>query len=149
MERTSWPKRITVDKRIVGLLSRSTYEKFPKAVREVVSNAYDADATIVDLVINLTDRQITIEDNGIGMTPEEFDFYLRIAGQTRGKTESVKFGRKRIGQLGVGFLAVFLSVIPWRLHRLLKIQTLFSLRGYLLENSWKNLHLWKTLARYR
>lgn len=107
-ENTSgWPKSISVDKRIVSLLSRSTYEKFPMALRETVSNAYDADATVVEIVINLNNRQITIEDNGIGMTPEEFDFYLRIAGQKRGKTESIKFKRKRIGQLGVGFLSVF------------------------------------------
>jgi hypothetical protein len=104
---SGWPKRISVDKRIVSLLSRSTYEKFPMALRETVSNAYDADATVVEIVINLNNRQITIEDNGIGMTPEEFDFYLRIAGQKRGKTESIKFKRRRIGQLGVGFLSVF------------------------------------------
>src|SRR5260370_5105798 len=40
------------------------------------------------------------------MTREEFDFYLRIAGQRRGKRETPKFGRKRIGQFGVGFLAI-------------------------------------------
>lgn len=107
MERTSWPKQLTVDKRIVGLLSRSTYEKFPKAIREAVSNAYDADATAVDIDIDMTKRQIIIEDNGVGMTPEEFDFYLRIAGRPRGRGKSIKFQRKRIGKLGVGFLALF------------------------------------------
>jgi len=107
MERTSWPKIITVDKRIVGLLSRSTYEKFPKAIREAVSNAYDADATAVDINVDMARRRIIIEDNGVGMTPEEFDFYLRIAGQPRGRGESIKFNRKRIGRLGVGFLALF------------------------------------------
>jgi len=107
MVQAGWPKRITVDKRIVSLLSRSTYEKFPKAIREAVSNAYDADATAVAIDIDTKRRQIIIEDNGVGMTPEEFDFYLRIAGRPRGKGESIKFGRKRIGRLGVGFLAIF------------------------------------------
>lgn len=107
MVQVGWPKRITVDKRIVSLLSRSTYEKFPKAIREAISNAYDADATAVDIDIDTKRRQIIIEDNGVGMTPEEFDFYLRIAGKPRGKGQSIKFSRKRIGKLGVGFLAVF------------------------------------------
>ncbi len=77
------------------------------AIREAVSNAYDADSTLVDINIDLYQRVITIEDNGSGMTPDEFGFYLRIAGRARGKTNSVKFNRKRIGHLGVGFLAVF------------------------------------------
>ena len=102
-----WPKKITVDKRIVSLLSKSTYEKFPMAIRETVSNAYDADATSVNIEINLDKHQMSITDNGVGMTSDEFDFYLRIAGNKRGKTASIKFKRKRIGQLGVGFLAIF------------------------------------------
>jgi hypothetical protein len=99
--------QITVDKNIVSLLSRFTYERsFPYAVREVVSNAYDADATTAGIDIDLKNREVVIIDNGNGMTQEEFDFYLRIAGQRRGKRETPKFGRKRIGQFGVGFLAI-------------------------------------------
>jgi hypothetical protein len=101
-------KQLTVDKRIVPLLSKSAYQRsFAYAVREMVSNAYDADATTVHITIDLKDDEIVIEDNGNGMTVEEFDHYLRIAGQKRGRRESPKFGRKRIGQFGVGFLAVF------------------------------------------
>jgi len=99
--------QITVDKNIVSLLSRFTYERsFPYALREVVSNAYDADATTVGINIDLKKEEVTIIDDGNGMTREEFDFYLRIAGQRRGKRETPKFGRKRIGQFGVGFLAI-------------------------------------------
>lgn len=99
--------KITVDKNIVSLLSRFTYERsLPYALRELVSNAYDADATIVQIEIDLKKNEIIINDNGNGMTQEEFDFYLRIAGQRRGKIETPKFGRKRIGRFGVGFLAI-------------------------------------------
>ncbi|MFH1883328.1 MAG: ATP-binding protein [Planctomycetota bacterium] len=98
---------ITVDKNIVSLLSRFTYERsFPYALREVVSNAYDADATTARIDIDLRKEEVLIFDNGNGMTKDEFDFYLRIAGQRRGKRETPKFGRKRIGQFGVGFLAI-------------------------------------------
>ena len=53
MSLENWTKRLTVDKRIVRLLSASTYENFPDAIREMVSNAYDADATEVRITINL------------------------------------------------------------------------------------------------
>jgi Histidine kinase-, DNA gyrase B-, and HSP90-like ATPase len=103
----SFTSQITVDKTIVSLLSKFTYERsFPYALRELVSNAYDADATEARVVIDLAKDRVVILDNGTGMTREEFDFYLRIAGQKRGKRETPKFGRKRIGQFGVGFLAI-------------------------------------------
>lgn len=103
----SFKSHITVDKNIVSLLSKFTYERsFPYALREVVSNAYDADATTVRIEITLDKNRVTIHDNGNGMTRQEFDYYLRIAGQRRGKRETPKFGRKRIGQFGVGFLAI-------------------------------------------
>ena len=98
--------QITVDKNIVSL-SRFTYERsFPYALREVVSNAYDADATTVRTVISLKENRVEILDDGNGMRRDEFDFYLRIAGQRREKRQTPKFGRKRIGQFGVGFLAI-------------------------------------------
>ena len=53
MARENWVKHLTVDKRIVSLLSASTYENFPGAIREMVSNAYDADATEVNINIDL------------------------------------------------------------------------------------------------
>jgi hypothetical protein len=103
----SFKSHITVDKNIVSLLSKFTYERsFPYALREVVSNSYDADATTARIDIALDRNRVTIHDNGSGMTREEFDYYLRIAGQRRGKRETPKFGRKRIGQFGVGFLAI-------------------------------------------
>jgi hypothetical protein len=99
--------QITVDKNIVSLLSKFTYERsLPYALREVISNSYDADATVARVDIDVKKDRIVISDNGNGMTREEFQFYLRIAGQRRGKSETPKFGRKRIGQFGVGFLAI-------------------------------------------
>ena len=36
---SGWPKRITVERKIVSLLSRSLYADFPRAKREAVSNS--------------------------------------------------------------------------------------------------------------
>lgn len=102
-----WPKTITVDKRIVKILSEQTYENFPNAIKELITNSYDADATRVDLVLNLEEERLIIEDNGWGMTDDEFNFYLRIAGKRREKADRNSSGRFIIGQFGVGFLSVF------------------------------------------
>jgi len=104
---TSWPKKITVDKRIITILSGSTYNNFPKALKEIITNSYDADASEVKILIDDKNETITIEDNGIGMSEDDFDFYLRIAGKSRTSKEYTMAGRKRIGQFGVGFLSVF------------------------------------------
>jgi Histidine kinase-, DNA gyrase B-, and HSP90-like ATPase len=103
----SWPKSLTVDKRIILLLSASTYESFPRSLRELVSNAYDADATQVDISLSERERTLSVVDNGVGMTPDEFDFFLRIAGRQRTRPRTTVLGRKRIGQFGIGFLAMF------------------------------------------
>lgn len=107
MSRTIWKKQLTVDRRIVRLLSASTYEDFPGAIREMVSNGYDADATEIKIEISLAKDLIRISDNGNGMTPEDFDLFLRIAGRQRGRSTSPVFGRERIGQFGIGFLSAF------------------------------------------
>jgi len=104
---SSWPKKITVDKRIVTILSGSTYDNFPKALKELITNSYDADASEVNITIDLSKEMISVEDNGIGMNESDFDFYLRIAGKSRSKNEFTSSGRKRIGQFGVGFLSAF------------------------------------------
>lgn len=104
----SFTASLTVDKNIVEILSRSTYQRnFSYALREMVSNAYDADATKVSITIDRKADSLTIHDNGNGMNRDEFSYYLRIAGKKRGKPVTTKFRRKRIGQFGVGFLSVF------------------------------------------
>ncbi|HKR04972.1 MAG TPA: ATP-binding protein, partial [Bacteroidia bacterium] len=102
-----WPKVITVDKNIIKILSESTYENFPNALKEVIINSYDALATEVKIEVDLKNETITIWDNGNGMDEEDYDFYLRIAGKKREVKEYNKQERKKIGQFGVGFLAVF------------------------------------------
>jgi hypothetical protein len=99
---------LKVDKQIVPLLSKSTYTRnFPYALRELVSNAYDADALSVYITISKDLSSIEIEDDGNGMSKEEFQYYCTIAGQRRDVKLSRKYKRKRIGQFGIGFLSIF------------------------------------------
>jgi len=102
-----WPKVITVDKNIVKTLSESTYENFPNALKELVTNGYDALATQVNVSVDLNKKEITVMDNGIGMNSSDYEFYLRIAGKKREKKESNIKQRETIGKFGVGFLSIF------------------------------------------
>jgi len=103
----TWPKAITVDKRIVRILSSSTYSNFPSAIREIIVNGYDADAEVVNLEFDLKNSILSITDYGKGMNEKEFTLYLRIAGKSRKKEETTtKSNRRIIGQFGVGFLSV-------------------------------------------
>lgn len=99
---------LKVDKKIVSLLSKSTYQKsFSSAVRELVSNAYDADALSVHIDYDSSFTSIEIIDDGNGMTRKEFEKYLTIAGTKQEEHLTRKFKRKRIGKFGVGFLSIF------------------------------------------
>jgi hypothetical protein len=113
--------RLTVDKLGVKL-----YDKVSAVIAELVANSYDADATEVEIKApmdellatkndgKLVDKGYTIEvnDNGIGMTPEEVnEFYLVVGKERRvdpkrGDT-SRKFKRKVMGRKGVGKIAPF------------------------------------------
>ena len=100
--------KLKVNKQIVSLLSESTYQRsFPSAIREIVSNAYDADALSVKINFDKNLTYIEIEDNGNGMTKSEFYRYLTIAGIKQESEFTRKYKRKRIGQFGVGFLSIF------------------------------------------
>jgi len=84
------------------------YPTFVSAFKELVSNAYDADATQVDIQFSPDLSTITVEDNGVGMTPFEFQSeYLRIGGSLQHRRGDLTVGERRpIGRKGIGFLAV-------------------------------------------
>jgi DNA mismatch repair ATPase MutL len=65
---------------LVRILSEGTYTSFPQALKEFVSNAFDADATRVDIQVDEEVNGITIRDNGEGMTLADFgDAFASIA----------------------------------------------------------------------
>ena len=61
--------QVTVDKAHLVTIGEKLYAESVELVRELVNNAYDADATAV--YINVTDDQITVEDDGSGMNENE------------------------------------------------------------------------------
>ena len=76
---------------------------------EIIANAYDADANNVYIIYNNEKNRIIVEDDGSGMTYDDFnEKYLRIGAPTR-NTEldelTPKYGRKRMGRKGIGKLS--------------------------------------------
>jgi len=96
-----------VDPAVIRELS-GVYKPFPKAFKELISNAYDADAESVRIQLSDNVEQIEVIDDGIGMTPFEFqNEFTRLGGSHKrlGGGVTTK-GRRRIGSKGIGFLAV-------------------------------------------
>ena len=63
--------RFTVDAGIISRLGEELVGKRDTAVAELIKNAYDADATIVDVIFvnaNLPGGELIIEDNGSGFS---------------------------------------------------------------------------------
>lgn len=99
---------IRVDKNIVPLLSKSTYQRsFSEAVRELVSNSYDADALTVKISVDSKFNTVIVEDDGNGMNQNDFNKFITIARKKGETPYTKKYKRQRIGQFGIGFLAIF------------------------------------------
>lgn len=113
--------RFTVEPRLLDHFGIAMYNSVPKAISELAANAYDADASRVD--INYSDEAISIVDNGDGMTPADLeDHYLRLGRDRREDAdggETTTGGRPVIGNKGIGKLAGFgiartMIVRTWR-----------------------------------
>lgn len=96
-----------VDPAVIRELS-GIYKPFVKASKELISNAYDADAEEVRIRLSDDFKSLEILDDGRGMTPFEFrtDFTKIGGSYTRLRNELTDGKRPKIGSKGIGFLAV-------------------------------------------
>ncbi|MEW6001936.1 MAG: ATP-binding protein [Nitrospirota bacterium] len=95
---------VTVDKSHIITIGERLYAESIEFVRELVNNAYDADATLVEILV--TEDTIEIKDNGAGMDREGLRQYFNIGSQQKlYAPRSPIFNRDRIGQFGIGKFA--------------------------------------------
>ncbi len=95
---------IRVDKSHLVTIGERLYAGSIELIRELVNNAYDADATAVH--VNLTDEEVRVSDDGMGMDLEGLREYFTIGTpDKRLHPRSPRFGRLRIGQFGIGKFA--------------------------------------------
>ncbi len=107
--------------RVIARVTDGIYRQPGSAIRELVANAYDADATWVSVKTDAPNfSRITVEDNGTGMTPEAVIHLLGNIGGSAKRTElgqelditsstnpnTSPGGRELIGKLGIGIFSV-------------------------------------------
>ena len=103
---------MSFDPHTIEHLGIQMYSVLPNAIAELVANAYDAEASIVN--IKLTDidgiKSISVIDDGLGMTFDEINnAFLRIGRKRRADDNGMSQNNKRkvTGRKGLGKLAFF------------------------------------------
>ena len=101
--------RFAVDTRLAALLG-DNYRSTELAIKELVDNAWDADANEVHITLptEMSSEPIAISDDGAGMTEEEVrSEYLKVARDRRTVRGNVTSDKKRKvrGRRGVGKFA--------------------------------------------
>ena len=117
--------RFSVDTQLFRELGELLVGRDSTALTELVKNAYDADATSVKVIGRGVEHarrgSITVIDDGIGMTADQFRRgYLTIAGRGKesGDRRSLRYGRRFTGEKGIGRLATH------KLAHLLEVQSI-------------------------
>lgn len=103
--------RFSVDAGVIDRLGSELVARQETAVSELVKNAYDADATKVNIKFENSDNiggTLYIEDNGTGMTRDQLiNGFMRISSTSKIHNPlSDTYKRKRAGQKGIGRFAV-------------------------------------------
>ncbi len=102
------------DPKTIEHLGVKMYSTLPPALSELISNAYDADAS--NVIVEFHEQNgnpvgITVIDDGIGMTSIDIQEKFLVIGRNRrtheGDKPSQKFKRLPTGKKGLGKLALF------------------------------------------
>jgi uncharacterized protein (TIGR02391 family) len=99
---------MTFDPNTIEHLGVRMYSTLPPVLAELIANSYDAKATTVSVSLNDagTEKEITVKDDGIGMSFDDINQkFLRIGRNRREGGEEA--GRKVIGKKGLGKLSFF------------------------------------------
>lgn len=95
-------------------LGLQMYSTLPPVIGELVSNAWDADASFIEIAIPEDpvgeDSEITVRDDGIGMTDEDVRNAYLVVGRDRREVEGdqpTAKGRRIMGRKGIGKFSAF------------------------------------------
>lgn len=102
-------EKMRVGVSIVKQLSTAFYSRKSMVLEELIANSYDAGATKVDL--KLSPNQISVTDDGSGMSPEELTrfFYISYTEKSKKQVKEIRDKLKRyiIGKFGIGKLSMY------------------------------------------
>lgn len=112
---------LKTDERVIARVTDGIYRQPGSALRELISNAYDADATRVVIKTDAPRfERISVEDDGHGMGPEALAHLLLHIGGSAKRSEAgpglgvtapndpmrSPGGRRLIGKIGIGLFSV-------------------------------------------
>jgi Histidine kinase-, DNA gyrase B-, and HSP90-like ATPase len=100
--------KIKVHEKALAHLSRGLYRSPASALRELISNAWDADASTVRINTNYPNfLQLSIQDNGRGFTRNDFEALMAGGiGNSQKRSDGTSQKRPVIGRLGIGMLGI-------------------------------------------
>jgi hypothetical protein len=89
------------------------------AIKEFVSNSWDADAEKVRVQIEDSEKQITIEDDGTGMSETGLENFLSMGDSEKLQNPRTEKGRRKIGKFGIAntllqFLGESYQIHTWK-----------------------------------
>lgn len=106
---------VSIHKAHLSTIGEKLYGESLELIRELVSNAYDADATKIG--IELQSNRIVVSDDGSGMDEEGLREYFNIGSQNKQVSRiSPLYRRIRIGQFGIGKFAVLSACARFRIR---------------------------------
>jgi hypothetical protein len=89
-------------------LGENLYKNVYGVLVEYITNSYDADASLVKILVNRDRMQIVINDDGTGMSHEELSsVFMNVGLNGRKKLDTTDKGRLVTGRKGFGKLACF------------------------------------------
>jgi signal transduction histidine kinase len=109
MSEVEKPFELKISLNVLEHLGINLYSNVPSVLSEIVANAWDADATQVRVDWDRPNGRIVIQDDGIGMNPQEVnDRFLTVGYRRRdGQPGVTAKGRRPMGRKGIGKLSLF------------------------------------------
>ena len=105
---TDSPFRMTISLNVLNHLGIGLYSNFPAVLSEMVANAWDADAGLVEIDIDPEAGTIEVRDDGHGMSVEDINAkFLTVGYRRRDASPTTPGGRTVMGRKGLGKLAAF------------------------------------------
>ncbi len=103
------PYKTTICLNVLNHLGIGLYSNVPAVLSEVVANAWDADANVVDIQIRRKQSEIIIYDDGVGMNLDDVNNrYLTVGYRKRDEITGLTPGKRHpMGRKGIGKLSVF------------------------------------------
>ncbi|XRD23496.1 ATP-binding protein [Lysinibacillus fusiformis] len=103
--------KMSFDLKTIDHLGVKLYNNFPPVIAELVSNAYDAEASLVEIIIDYENKSALVKDDGHGMTLNEINDQFLVIGRNRRLSNNSGMSKNNLrqvtGKKGLGKLAVF------------------------------------------